>query len=158
MSKEIIRIGKVSAVDLAKGLVAVTYADRDSSVTAKLPMLSSRYFMPEPGDQVLVIHLSNGTEAGVVIGRFYSDKNLPKQTGAGLFRIDLDRDGTAYLRHDGGIVTIKGGTIIIDGDLSVTGSVSVTGNITANGDIVAGGISLKNHTHTGVHGETSGPH
>lgn len=165
MTKDnLIRIGKVSAVDYDKGLVAVVYADRDNSVTAQLPMLSSRYFMPEPGDQVLVLHLSNGAEAGVVIGRFYSDKNLPTETGAGLFRIDLNRDGTVYLRHKDGIVTIKGNTIIIDGDLSiignvsVTGDVSVAGDITATGDIIAGGISLKNHTHTGVHGETSPPH
>lgn len=158
MSDNIIRIGKVSAVDTAKGLVAVTYADRDDSVTQLLPMLSTRYHLPEPGDQVLVLHLSNGAEAGVVLGRFWSDKNLPKETGEGLFRIDFDRDGTAYLRQKDGIVTIKGDTIIIDGDLSVTGSVTVTGDIKADGDIVAGGISLKNHTHTGVHGETSAPH
>ena len=29
---------------------------------------------------------------------------------------------------------------------------------TPEGDVVAAGISLKNHTHAGVHGETSGPH
>lgn len=158
MSNDVIRVGKVSAVDTAKGCVAVVYTDRDSSVTKYIPMLSTRYHLPEPGDQVLVLHLSNGAEAGVVLGRFYSDKNLPKETGAGLFRIDLDRDGTTFLRQKDGTITIKGTTIIIDGSLAVTGSISVTGDIAAGGDVVAGGISLKSHTHTGVHGETSRPH
>lgn len=158
MSKDTIRIGKVSAVDLEKGLVSVVYADRDSSVTALLPMLSHRYFMPEPGDQVLVLHLSNGAEAGVVLGRFFSDKNLPKESGGGLFRIDFDRNGTAYLRCQSNAVTIKGSTVTIDGSLVVTGDITVTGSITAGGDVKAGGISLQNHTHTGAHGETSGPH
>ena len=39
-------------------------------------------------------------------------------------------------------------------DLTVTtGSISVPA-----GDVVASGISHTSHTHTGVHGETSGPH
>lgn len=157
MANNIIRVGKVSSVDYEKGTVAVVYADRDSSVTDALPMLSSRYFMPDVGDQILVLHLSNGTEAGVVLGRFYSDKNLPKEGGKGIFRVDFDRSGTAYLRCEGGAVTIKGDTVTVDGNLVVTGSITVSGGVTAGGDVVAGGTSLQHHTHTGVHGGTSAP-
>lgn len=157
MADSTIRVGKVSSVDYEKGTVAVVYADRDSSVTAALPMLSTRYDLPDVGDQVLVLHLSNGAEAGVVLGRFYSDKNLPKENGKGIFRIDFDRDGTAYLRCESKAVRIKGDTVTIDGNLIVTGSINVSGSITAGGDVVAGGTSLKNHTHTGVHGGTSAP-
>lgn len=42
--------------------------------------------------------------------------------------------------------------------IAVTGSLTVDGSITATGDVKAAGISLKDHTHTGVHGETSKPH
>lgn len=37
------------------------------------------------------------------------------------------------------------------------GGVSITGSVTVSGDVVASGKSLVNHTHMGVHGETSPP-
>lgn len=45
-------------------------------------------------------------------------------------------------------------------DGTVLGSVKVEkGDVTVpDGDVTASGISLKTHTHAGVHGETSGPH
>lgn len=45
-------------------------------------------------------------------------------------------------------------------DGTVPGSVKVEkGDVTVpDGDVTASGISLKTHSHTGVHGETSGPH
>lgn len=45
-------------------------------------------------------------------------------------------------------------------DGTVPGSVKVEkGDVTVpDGDVTASGISLNTHTHTGVHGETSGPH
>lgn len=69
-----IRIGKISAIDYASGLVRVVYHDKDDAVTGLIPLLSSEYFMPQVGDQVIVLHLSNGTEAGVVLGRPWSEK------------------------------------------------------------------------------------
>lgn len=45
-------------------------------------------------------------------------------------------------------------------DGTVPGSIKVEkGDVTVpDGDVTASGISLKTHTHAGVHGETSGPH
>lgn len=45
-------------------------------------------------------------------------------------------------------------------DGTVPGSVKVEkGDVTVpDGEVTASGISLKTHTHAGVHGETSGPH
>lgn len=45
-------------------------------------------------------------------------------------------------------------------DGTVPGSVKVEkGDVTVpDGDVTASGISLKTHTHAGVHGETSGPY
>ena len=56
-----------------------------------------------------------------------------------------------------------GGIVHVDGDisgpnLSLTGNATVAGTVAATGDVTAAGISGKSHTHTGVHGETSGPH
>lgn len=157
MEKEIIRIGKVSSIDYAKGLVRVAYHDKDDNVTQPLPMLSDKYFMPAVGDQILVLHLSNGTEAGLALGRYWNDKNTPKESGDGLFRMDLDRNGAAYLKCIGGTVTLNGGSVIVNGGVTINGNLTVNGSISATGDIVAGGVSLQNHTHTDSLGGTTSP-
>lgn len=67
------------------------------------------------------------------------------------------------------------GNVAIQKNLTVTGHISGTsgmsitggtggatatfqGSIKVSDDVTASGISLKSHTHTGAHGETSGPH
>ena len=57
--------------------------------------------------------------------------------------------------HPGDDCVFKGDTTprISDGSVEITGA-----TLTVSGDVIGGGISLDNHTHTGVHGETSGPH
>lgn len=159
MEKEIIRIGKVSSIDYANGLVRVAYHDKDDNVTQPFPMLSDKYFMPAVGDQIIVLHLSNGTEAGFALGRYWNDKNAPKENGAGLFRMDLDRNGSAYLKCAEGVVTLKGDSIIIivSGGVTINGDLTVNGSISATGDIVAGGVSLRDHTHTDSTGGTTSP-
>lgn len=181
-----VRIGFVSSVDYAAGTVEVTYPDMDGSVSDALPLLSAfadEYFMPEPGDQVLVNHLSNGSEYGVVVGRTWDKDHKPTESGKGLFRKDFDRTGAAFLRYDAnsGELRIKAKKIVFEGDESVTtntktvtttassaatltspaitdnGAVTVSQSITAAADVSAGGKSLMKHTHAGVHGETSTP-
>jgi hypothetical protein len=59
-------------------------------------------------------------------------------------------DGTGIIlsRMDGGWDgTVPGSVKVEKGDVTVP-----------DGDVTASGISLKTHTHAGVHGETSGPH
>ena len=134
-----IRLGKISAVDYAAGTVRVVYHEKDDAVTAPIPLISSEYFMPEVDDMVMVLHLSNGTEAGVVLGRPWSEKNKPPEGSKGLYRKDLARSpGEAMIRYKDGTMTIKAAKLVIDG--------------------TAGGVSLDNHTHTdSMGGGTSGP-
>uniref|UniRef100_A0AAU8B672 Baseplate assembly protein V n=1 Tax=Dulem virus 34 TaxID=3145752 RepID=A0AAU8B672_9CAUD len=117
-----IRLGKISAIDYAAGMVRVVYHEKDDSVTRLVPLISSEYFMPEIGDQVLVLHLSNGTEAGVVMGRPWSEKNKPPEGAAGLYRKDLARaPGEAMIRYDGSTLTIKcAGAISIEAGGAIT--------------------------------------
>lgn len=85
----------------------------------------------KPGDEVAYVMFEDGT--GVI-----------------LTRMDGNWDGTV----PGDITVIKGSVEVTEGDLTVTtGSISVPA-----GDVVASGISHTGHTHTGVHGETTGPH
>lgn len=55
--------------------------------------------------------------------------------------LQLNQDGTAILTANSGV--------------TINGNVTVNGTITSTGDIRGNGHSLSNHTHTGVHGETS---
>lgn len=42
-------------------------------------------------------------------------------------------------------------------NITASGGVNINGSVTVSGDVVASGKSLVNHTHMGVHGETSPP-
>lgn len=146
---KLIRIGRVSSIDYKKGMIRVTYPDRDDSVTAEIPVFSftDEYKMPKVGSNVLVLHLSNGSAAGIMLGHYWNEKNLPPAAGEGVFRKELGQDyGDAYIEYRDGTVTIHANKIVLDGPVS------------ASGDVTGGGVSLMQHTHTGVHGETSGPH
>ena len=163
--KNEIRQGKVSAVNYATGMVR----DKDDSVTREIPMLSNEYNMPAPGDMVLVLHLSNGTEAGVVLGRPWSGTTKPPEGAAGLYRNDLARTpGEAMIRYQDGTLTIKAAQMVGEGNVTVTGSLTINGNlnvtgtitaqsITTSGDVVAGGKSLIGHTHTDSRGGGTTP-
>ena len=48
------------------------------------------------------------------------------------------------------------GSLVQIGDMTITGNLHVDGEITCTGDVVAGGISLRNHTHPGDSGGTTG--
>lgn len=82
-----IRIGTVGTVNYQKAMVSVVYTDMNDLATAELPYFSftGEYKMPKVGEQVLVLHLSNGESFGVVLGGFYSEEDLPKEAGEGLF-------------------------------------------------------------------------
>ncbi len=94
------RFGRVSAVNYAAGTARILYRDKSKEVTKELPLLSLEYYMPEVDDLVLVGHLPNGPEAAVILGRFWSDKNMPPEGKRGLYRKDMSRTaGKAMMRY-----------------------------------------------------------
>ena len=100
MSAEI-RVGKVSSIDYPSGMIRVVYHDKDNDVTRLIPLFSSEYAMPPVGALVAVVHLSNGAEAGVVLGRPWSAKLTPPEGFEGLYRKDFDlKPGQCYFRYD----------------------------------------------------------
>lgn len=171
------RIGRISAVNYEAGTVRILYNDKSKEVTREIPLLANEYFMPDVDDMVLVCHLPNGSEAAVVLGRIWSDKNKPPEGKKGLYRKDMSRTpGKAMIRFDettgnGEIVmpgvgfsgnrvrlegaasaTITGAAVSINGnDVEIIGgTVTISGGtieISGSGDVVLDGISLKNHTH-----------
>ena len=102
MANSEIRIGRVSSVNYETGMARVTYRDKDETVTSEFPMLTNNeeYRMPEIGQQVLVAHLSNGSSRGAIIGTVWNQKNIPNETGKGLYRKDLSAyKDAAYIRY-----------------------------------------------------------
>ena len=66
----------------------------------------------------------------------------------------LSNKGSSALRE----ACNKNSIILQNGNTKLSISkddVEIIGNLVVSGDVKAGGISLKNHTHTGVHGDTS---
>ena len=164
-----IRLGKISAIDYAAGTVRVVYHEKDDAVTAPIPLISSEYFMPEVDDMVMVLHLSNGTEAGVVLGRPWSEKNKPPEGSKGLYRKDLARSpGEAMIRYKDGTMTIMASKKItinapeveflekvtvkkettLKKTLLVEKQITTHDGVTATNDVKAGTISLQQHKHT----------
>lgn len=103
---DVIRIGKVSSVDYEKGMISVYYEDRTAMVTSVMPVLSNgRYKMPKVGESILVAHLSNGTNAAVVLGTVFNDANVPKSSGQNVYYEELS-DNT-MISSDGTDITLK---------------------------------------------------
>lgn len=97
-----IRVGQVSSVNYEEGTVKVTYPNMDDVVTDDLPMatLFDTYKMPKVGACVLVVHLSNGMNAGICLDTYWHDDNRPPQSGEGLYRQDFGPEyGMAFLRY-----------------------------------------------------------
>ncbi len=124
------RIGRISSIDFERGMVQVLYNDRSGSVTKSIPVLNfnGEYKMPAVDDMVLVLHMSNGTAMGIVMGSFWNDKNRPAESGEGLYRKELGKEqGEAFIRYDSDTKTI---TIKADAAVNI---------VTENGTYVLGG-------------------
>ena len=114
-----IRVGNVSNVDYKKGMIEATYPDLDDSVTDAFPVFSftDEYKMPKVGDEILVLHLSNGESAGIVLGRYWNEDNEPPAYGKNVFRKELGETfGEAYIQYKNGDITFHdpGGTSTLD--------------------------------------------
>lgn len=120
MADSEIRIGKVSSVDYESGMGRVTYRDKDESVTMSLPMINynDEYRMPEPGQDVIVAHLSNGSSRAVLLGTVWNKKNIPAESGDKLYRKELSREkDAAYVRYsdETGEYLVKAANVHING-------------------------------------------
>ena len=176
--QQLLRVGKISSINYENGTARVTYEDKDGGTTPEIPFLAWEYWMPKIEDQVLVGHLSNGSSRAVILGPFWYDGHRPHQGREGLYRKEytnqIGKDGAEYdakaasytIKAGGCTITLQGGAATITApngiralaDVTAAGNLTVEGAATVTGDVIGGGISLDKHTHTGVHGETSGPH
>ena len=109
-----IRIGKVASIDYKKGMVKVVYTAKDDASTKLLPVLNfnGEYKMPKLESYVLVAHLSNGTEAGVVLGNFWNKANVPEEAGKEIYRKEFaEKAREAFVRYADKKMEIVAGNI-----------------------------------------------
>lgn len=103
-----IRIGYISSLSAETGMVRVTYEDRDRSVTAELPYFNhnGEYLMPQVKDIVLVLHISNDSSMGIVLGTFWNFNMLPLISGENVFYKPLSNDGSCNISQINGTITL----------------------------------------------------
>lgn len=100
------RIGQVSKIDYKTGMMSVVYKDMnggDDVTTDLIPYiaLNNEYHMPNVEDYVAVLHLSNGLETGIVLGRFWNSKNKPSVNGKDRYRKDFsNKPGKSYFERN----------------------------------------------------------
>ncbi len=105
------RIGTVSSVDADTGMVSVLYQDRDGEVTQLLPYatFNDEYKLPKVGAKVVVIHLSNGSEMGIVLGTYWNRSNPASNPGS--YRKEIGEK--AYFAYQDGLFTIEAERVCI---------------------------------------------
>lgn len=115
-----IRTGYVSSVNAAAGKIRVAYTDSATGDSAEMPYFSfgGIYKMPQKGQMVLCLHLSNGSSSGIVLGAFWNDVNIPPVSGENAFWMDLAAG--AFLKAVGGAVTLKGSSITLSAGNNIT--------------------------------------
>lgn len=122
--KNLIRIGRVSAVNGAECSARVTFGDKDDLVSAELPIITigskdtKAYWVPEVDTQVLCVFNPNtsgsGLDDGFIIGAFYGDEDTPVESNPNTRSITF-ADGSFIRYSDGNIEINAKGNLILKG-------------------------------------------
>lgn len=171
------KIGIVTAVDVATAKCRVQFADQDNMQTYWLPVLHHKtgkdksYWMPDLAEHVCCL-MDDNAEFGCILGAIYSDADTPPVTSQDKYHVRF-KDGT-WIEYDRanhklaasvqgtvdlvatGDVTSTAPTWTHNGELVVTGNILSQSNITATGNVSdAGGAksmagmrqTFNQHTH-----------
>jgi len=149
LNQDAIRVGRISAIYPEEGTARIIFEDKTETVSQPFPFIGHEIWPYKVDDMVWVLRLSRNPAVGMIIGRAFSEKNLPAEGTPDIYRKDFAREaGKAYVRYEEG-----GLTIYSAGDLTINCGGSLTINA-PGGDVTVNGISLKNHTHTCPDGQT----
>lgn len=135
--KNIIRIGRVSSIDVNTNTARVVFSDKDDLVSGNLmivnrgSMVDKDYWIPDIDEQVLCLMLPNksglGLNEGFILGSFFSAEDAPQERSTDVRAVKFG-DGTV-IKHDR-----KSGSLIVNatGDISIIAG----GTITIQGAVV----------------------
>jgi phage baseplate assembly protein V len=113
---------------------------------------------PNTGDQVVLIPHEGDAEQWIIIGRLYSDVDVPPQSPATNKPIAPGEVAiftpNAWLHFTGGKIFGAATEFNFTGDVNITGNVTATQNISAQQEVTAksqsGAVHLSTHKHSGV--------
>ena len=135
--KNIIRIGRVSSIDVSTNTARVAFSDKDDLVSGNLmivnrgSMVDKDYWIPDIYEQVLCLMMPNksgqGLNEGFIIGSFFSAEDGPQERSADVRAIKFG-DGTV-IKHDRSTGNL---TINATGDISIIAA----GTLTIRGAVV----------------------
>ncbi|OMH40215.1 phage baseplate assembly protein V [Desulfurobacterium indicum] len=97
--ENVIRVGIVTQVYDDRATVRVQFPDDDEEVSWEFPVLQRKtlkdkdYWLPDIGEQVVVVMLPYGQEQGFVIGAIYSEAEKPPESSKGK-KVVVFEDGT----------------------------------------------------------------
>lgn len=120
-----LKFGVVCAVDAARAVVRVKFADNEDleswwlPVAAPFTLANKAYLLPQEGEHVACL-MDENCEAGVVVGAIYSEADKPPVDEASKFHI-LFEDGTA-LEYDTKAHHLKA---LVKGSVELTAEKSV---------------------------------
>ncbi|RNB72181.1 phage baseplate assembly protein V [Brevibacillus panacihumi] len=130
ITKNLIRVGRVSAVYPERCTARVVFDDRANLVSYELPTLgrgslaNKDYWLPDVDEQVWCLFLPNGNQQGVILGTTFNRADPPpdppvQDKDKRYFRFG---DGT-YIQYDRNshtmTIDIPRGTVVINGRLIV---------------------------------------
>lgn len=95
------RIGFVSSFNPGTGMATIFYPDRNSEVTTELPVFAPFGMVQElkKGEAVLVLHLSNGGTAGIILGGYSVNGGSAGVTVTNGNMILRDANGSVSLKN-----------------------------------------------------------
>ncbi len=168
---DLINLGTIAEVDLARGLVRVKMGDVE---TSWIRWSSGRagatriWSPPSAGEQVVLVAPHGDLAAAFCFGAIASEANPPAGNSlrelmifsdgaiaaydpeAGEMELLLPEGGKLRILAAGGVEIEASAGVTIKGPVSIEGDVSIQGSAEATGDVKAGAISLKTHKHIGV--------
>ena len=118
--QDVSRVGYISTVNPDAGMAKVHYPETGNT-TSDLPLykFGDEYRMPKIGDQVIVIHLSNDSSSGIILGKFWDETDPPKEKEG--YRKGFH--GRAFEKVQENIYTLHADEIILEGS---AGSISLS--------------------------------
>lgn len=123
------RVGQITAYDPNKYAVRVKFWPDTVESSGWIPLASTYVGAgwglvagPTIGDQVIVAFDREDQDAGIVVGRFFTDVEQPPVAQAGEFMLVHKSGGALKFTNDGNVA------LIVTGSLTAT----VTGNLTAS--------------------------
>lgn len=108
----LIEFGYINTVDPTKGTATVNFKARDTiSGDMQIFAPAGEYYMPDLGEQVIVIRTGIGASDGVILGKVWSENN-PPPVDEGVYK---DMGNGAFIKQSGGTLTLtdKSGSVTI---------------------------------------------